>query len=46
MQWKVQEYEKVLDSDIYLRDMHGFIERDKDWKVIDYTERQHAIEDV
>ena len=44
MQWKVQEYEKVLDSDIYLRDMHGFIERDKDWKVIDYTERQHAIE--
>lgn len=24
--------------------MHQFINKDKDWKVIDYTEREHAFE--
>ncbi|MCJ1661351.1 phosphate--AMP phosphotransferase [Staphylococcus sp. NRL 18/288] len=44
MRWKVQEYSNVLSSEIYLEDMHQFIKNDKQWKIIDYTERQNAIE--
>ena len=42
--WKVQEYENVIPQESYLNQMHQFINKDKDWKVIDYTEREHAFE--
>lgn len=44
MRWKVQEYGSVLSTETYLEDMHQFIKQDKQWKIIDYTERQIAIE--
>ncbi|UDI77429.1 phosphate--AMP phosphotransferase [Staphylococcus taiwanensis] len=44
MRWKVQEYEQVLSTNVYLKDMHQFIKNDKQWKTIDYTDRQNAIE--
>ena len=42
--WKVQEYSNVLPTDIYLKDMRQFIKNDKAWEIIDYTEREKAIE--
>lgn len=42
--WKVQEYENVIPQESYLNRMHQFINKDKDWEVIDYTEREHAFE--
>lgn len=42
--WKVQEYSNVLSTDIYLKDMRQFIKNDKAWEIIDYTEREKAIE--
>lgn len=44
MKWKVQEYENVIPQETYLNNMRYFIKKDKDWKVIDYTERHQAFE--
>ena len=42
--WKAQEYENVIPDDIYLEEMHKILNdpKQKDWKVIDYTEREQA----
>ena len=46
MKWKVQEYEKVIPQDIYISEMRQIINDSDDWKVIDYTERKQAIENM
>lgn len=40
--WKAQEYENVVPSDVYQEKFAPLLS--SDWKVIDYTEREVAIE--
>ncbi|MCD8915878.1 phosphate--AMP phosphotransferase [Staphylococcus simulans] len=42
--WKAQEYENVIPDDIYLEEMSRILNdpKQKDWQVIDYTDREAA----
>ena len=44
MSWKVQEYEQIIPKDIYLKEIRKFTHSDKQWEVIDYTQREVAFE--
>lgn len=43
--WEVQEYESAIQDDVYHKEMHKILkEAPKDeWKIIDYTEKDEAI---
>lgn len=42
--WKAQEYEQVIPTDTYKAEFEAIL--DEAWKVIDYTKRDHAIQQM
>ncbi|MCO4338547.1 phosphate--AMP phosphotransferase [Staphylococcus agnetis] len=40
--WKAQEYENVIPSDVYRQEFQHIL--NEEWEVIDYTNRTHAIQ--
>lgn len=42
--WKAQEYESAINDDVYHKEMHKILKGSPDeWEIIDYTEREEAI---
>ncbi|MCJ1749801.1 phosphate--AMP phosphotransferase [Mammaliicoccus sciuri] len=42
--WKAQEYESAINDDVYHKEMHKILKASPDeWEIIDYTEREEAI---
>ncbi|MEB6697469.1 phosphate--AMP phosphotransferase [Mammaliicoccus sciuri] len=42
--WKAQEYESAINYDVYHKEMHKILKASPDeWEIIDYTEREEAI---